>query len=399
MDAHFWNILTDGSHLYFSDFGLALSNKFELTDEEIKFYESHRDYDYCSAATNFLHAIITGLFGTDDWINNLKKSIDAKNSLPVEIKTIISYYSSVAIKMDEFFRRLQSSSKDTPFKMGTSASVLFDRINHCEITEAQIDLCTSMLKNIFGSDLLGVYLYGSAIIGGLQKYSDIDLLVVINRATNQKEKSDLVASLLNISGIYMKDDKPPIELTIINHSSVNPWKYPPHFDFQYGEWLRKEFELGNIEPWPTKEMPDLAILITQVLLAHKILYGKSPEQLLEKISYRDFMRATAQSLPSLMAELHSDTRNVLLTLARIWNTVETDFILAKPVAADWAIDRLPENHRAVMQRAKAICIGVQDEYWEDVRPSILPCADYMLCQINKKISTDDNPEKYIRISK
>lgn len=50
------------------------------------------------------------------------------------------------------------------------------------------------LKMILGPDLLGVYLYGSALVGGLQKYSDIDLFVVTNRATTGEEKRELLSA-------------------------------------------------------------------------------------------------------------------------------------------------------------------------------------------------------------
>ncbi len=80
----------------------------------------------------------------------------------------------------------------------------------------------------------------------------------------------LITNLLKISGIYQRSSKPPIEMTIVVKSEVNPWHYPPKFDFQYGDWLRTEFESGNREPWLTKDMPDLALIITQVLLAHKL---------------------------------------------------------------------------------------------------------------------------------
>lgn len=259
-------------------------------------------------------------------------------------------------------------------------------ISHNE-TEDQINQCLNLLKNILGSDLLGVYLYGSSVFGGLQRYSDIDLFVVVNRSTTHEEKAKLAVSLLQISGIYMKSSKLPIEMTIVNKSDVNPWHYPPYFDFQYGDWLRKEFESGNIEPWPSKEMPDLAILITQVLLANKVLLGPDPNELLSKIPYQDFIQAITKSLDTLMADLQSDTRNVLLTLARIWNTVETDSILAKPVAAYWVITRLPDNYRPVMERAKAICQGEQDDYWDDMRTIIHPCAEYIYSCINQKITS------------
>jgi len=253
-------------------------------------------------------------------------------------------------------------------------------------TKEQIHKCLDIVKKNFGQDLLGVYLYGSSMVGGLQKYSDIDVFVVANRATTGEEKAQLATALLAISGIYMKSDDRPIEMTIVEKSAVNPWQYPPLFDFQYGEWLREQFEQGNSEPWQSKEMPDLALLITQLLLASTTLVGPSPDQLLCTIPYKDFMAATIDALPHLMSDLDSDVRNVLLTLARIWRTVATDTIGSKPAAADWAINRLPTKYVPVMERARAICIGDQKEYWQDIQELIKPCADYMLHEINTIIA-------------
>ena len=42
-DAHFDNILTDGHRLYFSDFGLAVSSRFELADDVANFLALRRD--------------------------------------------------------------------------------------------------------------------------------------------------------------------------------------------------------------------------------------------------------------------------------------------------------------------------------------------------------------------
>ena len=80
----------------------------------------------------------------------------------------------------------------------------------------QINQCLNLVKEIFGQDLLGVYLYGSSILGGLQKYSDIDLLVVTNRASTYEEKTQLATQLLQISGVYMVSTKLPIEMTLVD---------------------------------------------------------------------------------------------------------------------------------------------------------------------------------------
>jgi streptomycin 3"-adenylyltransferase len=77
----------------------------------------------------------------------------------------------------------------------------------------QIHKCLNLVREIFGQDLLGIYLYGSSILGGLQKFSDIDLFVVSKRATTREEKAKLATALLKISGIYMKSKKLPIEIS------------------------------------------------------------------------------------------------------------------------------------------------------------------------------------------
>lgn len=262
----------------------------------------------------------------------------------------------------------------------------------------QLEASLELLQTTLGADLLGVYLYGSAVVGGLQKYSDIDLLVVINRAMTPIEKSRLMSSLLDISGLYMKEAKRPIEMTIAHKDAVNPWRYPPHCDFQYGEWLRQSLESGITPPPESEEMPDLAILITQALLKSQTLYGAEPANLLAPVPYHDFIKAIIHDLGRLTKTLKQDTRNVLLTLARVWGTLETHEIRSKPAAADWVMNHLPETYHPVMYRAKAICVGVENEHWEDIEALIQPCADCMMNHINAailKIDADDPNQRIL----
>jgi streptomycin 3"-adenylyltransferase len=272
-------------------------------------------------------------------------------------------------------------------------------MQHVKIQQ-QLNDSLKLLKTVLGADLLGVYLYGSSLVGGLQKYSDIDLLVVTNRVTTLEEKGKLIASLLQISGIYMKSSKPPIEITIVTKTEINPWYYPPRFDFQYGEWLREAFEQGIIEPWKTYEMPDLAIIITYVLLKSKTLWGVAPEKLLAYVPYYDYIQALIQDIKRLEADLMHDTRNVLLTHARTWSTLITNTISSKSAAADWAINHLPNAYQPVMQRAKLIYIGETNEHWDDLKALIKPCADFMTDKINQQISSINfnDPNKTIKLA-
>ncbi|HEY4831932.1 MAG TPA: GNAT family N-acetyltransferase, partial [Waddliaceae bacterium] len=215
-----------------------------------------------------------------------------------------------------------------------------------------------------------------------------------------EEKTKLIANLLQISGIYMKSSKLPIEMTIVEKAMINPWRYPPRFDFQYGDWLRQSFEKGIIEPWPTHEMPDLALIVTQVLLKSHTLWGLEPEQLLAHVPYCDFMKAMLHDVSRLCSDLEADTRNVLLTYSRIWSTLETNEIRSKPAAADWVLNHLPKVYQPVMKRAKSICIGLENEHWDDIEMLIKPCADFIVDKINVQISliNFDDPNKFIKLA-
>jgi hypothetical protein len=115
-DAHFENILTDGERLYLSDFGLALSSKFDLSTEETEFLKQHQSYDQACAAVNLLHCIITSLFGKEHWEIRLREYLSGElSNVPPAINTIINRYASTTLLMDEFFQKLQKESKSTPY--------------------------------------------------------------------------------------------------------------------------------------------------------------------------------------------------------------------------------------------------------------------------------------------
>jgi len=132
-DAHFENILTDGKHLYLSDFGLALSSKFDLTPAETEFLKQHQSYDQACAAVNLLHCIITSLFGKKHWEIRLREYLAGElSNVPPAMNTIINRYAPIALLMDEFFQKLQKESKSTPYPATQLEKLL--RISSSETT-------------------------------------------------------------------------------------------------------------------------------------------------------------------------------------------------------------------------------------------------------------------------
>ena len=242
---------------------------------------------------------------------------------------------------------------------------------------AQLDRVVSLVRDVLGSDFLGAYLFGSAVLGGLRHESDLDVLALSRRPTTRAEKQAFVDRLLAISGREGRR----VELTLVVESALTPWRFPPRFDFQYGDWLRGEFERGNLQPWPTTENGDLATLLTIVRRYGEPLVGPPAQDLIPSVPEADLRAAMVGDLESLLDDLEPDTRNVLLTLARIWCTLATGEIRAKDAAAAWALQRLPAEHRPALAHARAGYLGAEDDRWEELGGDVRPLAERMVAEI------------------
>ncbi len=115
-DAHFKNILTDGRQLYFSDFGLALSSKFDISTTEAEFLKRHQNYDTSYASLNLLLSIFGAVFKKDPWDVRLREHIAYEpDALSPAIASIIKRHMPIGLIMDEFLEKLRKENKSTPY--------------------------------------------------------------------------------------------------------------------------------------------------------------------------------------------------------------------------------------------------------------------------------------------
>jgi streptomycin 3"-adenylyltransferase len=205
----------------------------------------------------------------------------------------------------------------------------------------QIEAVADLIRATLGNHLLGLYLYGSAVAGGLRPRSDLDLFAIAGRRTSPAQRRALIAGLRPLSS---RAERPahwrPVELTIAAMPDIDPLPYPPRIDFQSGEWLA-EFDAGAPRPWSTIN-PDLVIVLAQVRRTSTALAGPAAAELVPELGPADLRRAMTDEIGSLLDDLEPDTANVLLTLARIWHTLATGGFTTKDAAADWAMAQIAE---------------------------------------------------------
>lgn len=251
----------------------------------------------------------------------------------------------------------------------------------------QISTAIRVIGDVLGEAVCAACLYGSAVSGGLRPDSDLDILVVSGRSLTREERAAIVRGLLPISGRHRAGGPRPLEVSIVARPAVAPWRYPPSIELQYGEWMRAEFERGELPVWP-KPDADVTVLIKLARDAGVPLLGLPLADVLEPPPQADLVRAMRDAVPVLMPgiEESDDIRNGLLTLARIWVTVSTGEIRSKDEAANWALARLPEEHRAVLAHARAAYRGEAPEDWRTLSPRLRPHVDYVVARISELAS-------------
>ncbi|MDF8357578.1 aminoglycoside adenylyltransferase family protein [Ensifer adhaerens] len=250
--------------------------------------------------------------------------------------------------------------------------------------EAEHALC--ILQDMFEDTLVAVYLHGSAVSGGLRPSSDVDILAVVSQPTTHAQRESLVAELMQISGQPADPDSPrPLELIIFNQADLITAHYPARSEFVYGEWLRQEFQAGEV-PHPGSD-PEFTVILLQARRAAKTLFGQEPAEILPVIAINDLLRAMSEALPALIKSLEGDERNVLLTLARMWVTVTTGTIVSKDVAAEWAMPHLPADYSPTIAAARAAYLGLENDDWTHQGARVRQTADYMHREISELLRT------------
>lgn len=245
---------------------------------------------------------------------------------------------------------------------------------------------TRIVTGLLGADLLGLYLYGSAVTSGLQYDSDLDFLAVTDAALDDELRTRLSERLLRQSGRWPRTGEArPVELTVVMRDAVVPWHFPPRAEFVYGEWMRAEFERGAVGPPPPD--PDLAILLGMVRDSSVVLAGPPADRLLDPVPPGDLVRAVTESLPALIAGVDGDERNTVLTLARMWVTAETGAVVSKPEAAQRLAARSPAAHAALLRRARDGYLGAAVDDWSGNRDEVAAFVRYAAAAITAAAGT------------
>lgn len=230
---------------------------------------------------------------------------------------------------------------------------------------AQLAKARLIIEHHLGDTVVAIHLFGSALHGGLKPSSDIDLFVIITEPPTTATRRKLMADLLSASAPSGTSSMlRPLEVTVMTHECAVPWTHPARREMQFGEWLRSDIEAGVFEE-PIVD-PDLTILVRKLREHGVSIVGPDPCSVFEPIPDADISRALRATIAQWKTpdDWLGDERNIVLALARIWFTAETDEIVSKEQAADWLITKLEDQqYRDVVRMALKAYRGDAEDDW------------------------------------
>lgn len=116
------------------------------------------------------------------------------------------------------------------------------------------------------------------------------------------------------------------------------------------------------------------------------LFGPDRDKLLPMIPMIDVRNAMRELLPELVGGLREDTRNVLLTLARIWYTAENGTFVSKDEAARWAIPQLSDRSAVTLNHARLAYLGEVGDNWSSHQGGMECLAQELTLKVNRAMS-------------
>ena len=210
---------------------------------------------------------------------------------------------------------------------------------------------TAALHDVLGECLLGVYVHGSAVLGGWRpEKSDVDVLVVQDVVRGaEAAAAAALATLADCPGTGL-------EISGVDRHAVAvpspPWPFSWHFG-------------GSAADHPTPIMgpdhpgdPDLALHYAVTRAFGWAAHGPPPTQLIGHVAASDVLAALRRELTWAVAE--APAAYAVLNACRAWAYLRTGVLMSKVAGGRWVLDHEVAS-TAVVATALAVQLGQQTQ--------------------------------------
>jgi hypothetical protein len=238
------------------------------------------------------------------------------------------------------------------------------------------------LTRVLGPVLVGLYLHGSAAMGGWSaERSDVDLLGVVARPLDRRAKREVSARLHHPSLVCPAPAG--VELSLVTAAvAADPPRRPP-FELHVSTGPSPQTHLGG----PAAADPDLLLHFAVCRRAGVAVAGPDPVQVFAEPPRAWLLERAAAELR--WAVRHGDFAYRVLNACRAWRYLEDDVLGSKAEGGRWARLRLADaelpGDGALVDAAVAVQLGLAPM---PAAPADLAAADRFVASVLKRFAEE-----------
>jgi hypothetical protein len=227
-----------------------------------------------------------------------------------------------------------------------------------------------------GPELVGVYLYGSAITGGFDPaLSDLDLLVVIEWDARRLDLSRIEALHDRLASRH-RDWADRLDIAYVGRATLATFRSGGTVaSISHEDALQLYDDAdGWLQTWYLVRYADTALL------------GPPVAEVVPPIERAEFVDAVARDADRIVRRVETDQRSglvayTLLTLCRVLRALDDGAIISKEEAGAWIAHRMPETRWIVDEALAVRASGGRIPFSSGARIAVLALISQLGTQI------------------
>ncbi|MBQ8189410.1 MAG: DUF4111 domain-containing protein [Lachnospiraceae bacterium] len=231
-------------------------------------------------------------------------------------------------------------------------------------------------KQIFRSNLTGVYLHGSIVMGCFNPdKSDIDLIIVVEDNITDEQKMQFMKEVVEL------DKSAPskgIELSIVKKTYCKEFLYPTPFELHFSNTHLQWF-IDNPTDYISKMKgtdKDLAAHFTIINHCGITLYGEGIASIFSEVPKADYIDSIWADIEGAKEEILEIPMYMILNLCRVVAYLKKGLVTSKKQGGEWGKQNLEPRYQSLI--SEALKCYASDEKMVVEAAEAQAFAEYML---------------------
>jgi predicted nucleotidyltransferase len=198
-----------------------------------------------------------------------------------------------------------------------------------------LETLEGQLRQLLGSNLSGMYVYGSLAFGCYNPArSDVDVLVVTRRRLSAETRRPLSGLLHSL---------PRLEISFLSHADLIPWRHPCPFDYHFSD----DSEVHD------RTNVDLAAEVANARARGVAVVGPPPAEAFPDVPEEDYLDTIVRDIRWARDRLDERPAYAVLNCCRGLAYSRERVIMSKAEGAEWGMRELPADFRPLAETALA----------------------------------------------